>query len=149
MEIYRISFEGDDKSYIGLSIKSGEKRLIDHYKSRSKTLISAAIRKNGDPIMEILKKTDDLEELYMFEQIYISQFNTLHPNGYNLTSGGVGVSGFKGSGRKKLADGLAKKHILFCVSPWVVPAIKSVPGTMSGKIEEALCEVMGWCEHEK
>ena len=44
---------------------------------------------------DILRECDTQEELDYWEQYYIKTLNTKVPNGYNLTDGGGGMSGFK------------------------------------------------------
>lgn len=44
--------------------------------------------------LTILKKCDD-EEANYWEQYYIKEQNTKYPNGYNVTSGGIGLYGYE------------------------------------------------------
>jgi hypothetical protein len=51
--------------------------------------ISVAIREHGPDAFEVMKICDcRLEDMDKLEQFYIKEFNTLHPNGYNMTEGG-------------------------------------------------------------
>ena len=63
---------------------------------------------------EILKECDTQNELNYWEQYYIKELNTKVPNGYNLTDGGGGRSGYKitDEQRKKMSE--ARKG---CI-PW-------------------------------
>lgn len=63
---------------------------------------------------EILKECDTQDELNFWEQYYIKELNTKVPNGYNLTDGGGGVSGFKLSEESKRKMSEAKKSYI----PW-------------------------------
>jgi len=82
--------------YIGKTNRSFNKRLNEHL-SRSNpsdgTAIHNAIAKYGiknftiNIIEEFIDNDDDLNKL---EQYYIQQYNTIAPNGYNITIGGDG-----------------------------------------------------------
>jgi len=62
---------------------------------------------------EILKECQTQEELNHWEQYYIKELNTKYPNGYNLTDGGGGMSGFKHSEEhnKKMSKVLKGRHL--------------------------------------
>lgn len=56
--------------------------------------------------VEILKECETQDELNKWEKYYINELNTKTPNGYNLTDGGNGISGFKHSEetKKKMSE---------------------------------------------
>lgn len=60
---------------------------------------------------EILKECED-EELNYWEMYYIKELNTKAPNGYNLTDGGEGMTGYTHSEetRKKLSEIVKKSY---------------------------------------
>ncbi len=62
---------------------------------------------------EILKECQTQDELNFWEQYYIKELNTKYPNGYNLTDGGGGMSGFKHSEEhnKKMSKVLKGRHL--------------------------------------
>lgn len=83
------------KNYVGQTVTSFERRMIKH-KSAAKhtpyegcTYLNAAINKYGFDNFEGKVLTycdeDNLDEL---EQKYIEEYKSLHPNGYNLMTGG-------------------------------------------------------------
>jgi len=90
MGIIYILTSPESKSYIGQTIQKFNKRLNDH--------------KNGNPYCRKLKEAIEIFGLDKFkkdilwegdndildemEKKYINQYNTLYPNGYNLSSGG-------------------------------------------------------------
>lgn len=90
-DIYIIKNTINDKVYIGQSIDAN-KRFIQH-KNRSKinsdnSILYAAMNKYGTEnfYMEIL---ENQIENYNEQEIYwISKYNSLYPNGYNILSGG-------------------------------------------------------------
>lgn len=89
------------KKYIGQAVKllkNGKKwgyisRWKDHIRdSNTKNyciLLNNSIKKYGPENFKVeLLKECPVNELNKFEQQYILEFNTLSPNGYNLTNGG-------------------------------------------------------------
>ena len=148
MQIYKISFEKTDKVYIGATKNTAKDRLYNHI-SGTKSLISKAIREYVEPSISILKETDDIEELYLFEQIYISEFNSLHPNGFNMTSGGIGVHGlnieeFTPPGRPKAHPLLKKVPICLKLPNWIIIKLSESTESRAKIIEDALIDVYGY-----
>ena len=90
------------KQYVGKSILSIESRKSSHISQSSKDsriLFHRAIRKYGTEAFEwsILKECDatfDDDDLSLFECYFIRKLKTKVPNGYNLTDGGEGQSGW-------------------------------------------------------
>lgn len=64
---------------------------------------------------KILKECDTQEELNHWEQYYIKELNTKYPNGYNLTDGGDGISGYHFSEevKKKMSEAKKKSPIKY------------------------------------
>lgn len=67
--------------------------IYHSYKNLDKTIFHSAIRKYGEDAFEIsiIEEVQDRNLLDEKEVYYISLYNTLAPNGYNLTPGGNGV----------------------------------------------------------
>ena len=92
--IYRLSFP-NGKSYIGQTVGFFEVRMTKH-KSASKNrettgcrYLNAAIRKHGwQSVTKEILLYCDADQLDSFESKMIDTYNTLHPQGYNLLSGG-------------------------------------------------------------
>lgn len=84
--IYKITNKINGKQYIGMHRTDD----IDDGYMGSGVLIKQAIRKYGKKsfIKEILEYCDDLILLNEQETHYILLYNTMTPNGYNLTTGG-------------------------------------------------------------
>lgn len=82
--IYRITNQINGKSYIGYSDKV-EARWADHKHGKGSALVYQAIKKYGieNITFEILAEASEQEE-----NAYIQKYNTMAPNGYNLTPGG-------------------------------------------------------------
>jgi hypothetical protein len=91
MIIYKLTNKITGKQYIGQTVKSMAQRWRIHCSPTSGcTYLSHAINKYGQEnfLIEIVEHCNSLDELNKKEQDYIKLFNTLSPNGYNLTTGG-------------------------------------------------------------
>ena len=84
--------------YIGITKFTAEKRFKDHVYSagcarRRNTPLSNAIRKYGEDTFGIntLVVADDWAYLQELERRAVKAYDTISPNGYNLTAGGEGV----------------------------------------------------------
>jgi len=95
--IYRHTYTGDGRSYIGQSIYSEEVRTRGHLKSKDSTYFHQAIRKYGweNFTTDILHENIDSMYLDDWEMYYISIYETFGRNGFNLTAGGRGIRGYK------------------------------------------------------
>ena len=84
--------------YIGKTI-SYRKRMSRHKNPKSNTYLCNAVRKYGWDAFKQEILIDDVpeEDLDNLEISYIEVENTVAPNGYNLTPGGDGRSGFQWS----------------------------------------------------
>jgi len=118
--IYCIENTVTGKKYIGKSTNI-DSRWKDHKnkfknKKHSNPYFQNSYDKYGEEnfkysIIEICEK----EELSEREIFYIKEFNTKHPNGYNVTDGGEGAAGLKRAPRtpehsKKIGDANRGKH---------------------------------------
>lgn len=93
--IYKITNKVNGKSYIGQSIDIN-RRWNEHKTGSYTSAIHLAIIKYGieNFIWEILEECS-IKELDIKEKYYIQQYNTLAPNGYNLTDGGTQGTTYK------------------------------------------------------
>jgi len=92
----------DGKCYIGKTILSLARRVTVHKsdaKLGSTYYFHNAIRNHGFESFkwDILYQSNDEKKLLEMEKVFISLLNTIAPNGYNLTKGGEGLSGWKHS----------------------------------------------------
>ncbi len=116
------------KSYIGLT-KRLKIRERQHQTTNKCPAFRNAIDKYGwnNFIHEILEENLTLEEANIFEELYIAEYNTLSPYGYNLKSGGlnnryseetcqkireanIGTIRTEESKRKQSESNMGKKH---------------------------------------
>ena len=83
--IYKIENLLNHKCYIGQSIHI-EKRWQEHCRNSTKSIISRAIKKYGKEnfSFQVLEECDK-DQLAEKEIEYIHKFNTITPNGYNIT----------------------------------------------------------------
>ncbi len=92
MIVYKIQNKINGKLYIGITSHSIEKRIKGHL-CGNKSAISLALKKYGFINFEIslIDKAKNWKELCIKEKYWISYFNSMSPNGYNLTEGGDGI----------------------------------------------------------
>lgn len=86
------------KQYVGQTINFEQReKEWGKRKCYSKGIIDRARDKYGieNFKVEILRECETLDELNEWEKYYIKELNTKVPNGYNITDGGGGISGFK------------------------------------------------------
>ena len=89
--VYKITNTVNGKAYIGISVNEPTQgRIKEHLSGRGNRIIARAIEKYGKDAFtyEILEENVFDEFLPDLEVAYIANFNTVVPNGYNLTSGG-------------------------------------------------------------
>lgn len=100
--IYVATNKINNKQYIGLTERTLSKRKWEHCKAaktkKDNTYFHNALNKYGEENWEwdiIIEVPNCI--LNQCERTYIKLFNTLYPNGYNLTEGGEGSLGWKAS----------------------------------------------------
>ena len=100
--IYKISNNFDEKIYIGLTTKTKaierwyqHRYLARHLSDTDKSYLHKAMASHGinNFIFEVIEETSN-DKLSEREQYWINYYNSIVPNGYNLTIGGEGTPGF-------------------------------------------------------
>jgi group I intron endonuclease len=93
--IYCITNTINGKKYIGQSINikrrfTQHKRAVEKMRKGECFVMHRSMAKNGIDkfTFEVLLYATDREYMNLMEQKCIEKFNTLHPNGYNLNTGG-------------------------------------------------------------
>lgn len=91
--IYKVTNKVNGKMYVGQHRYDGAG--LDPRYFGSGVLLKKAYDKYGieNFDMELIEECQD-EDLNTLEQLYIEHYNTLKPNGYNLTKGGDGHLGY-------------------------------------------------------
>ena len=89
MYVYRIVDSKTGKSYIGKTKKTPEERFNQHKKHHY--LFKQIYKKDEYRLtLEVIDQATTEEELNALEKKYIREFNSLAPEGFNLTEGGDG-----------------------------------------------------------
>jgi group I intron endonuclease len=93
------------KGYIGQTTVSISKRLYCHTKSKGCRFLYAAIKKYGlDNFFVGAVGCYPLSDLDAMEVRFIKEFETLCPDGYNLTTGGYGNHKCSDETRKRMSE---------------------------------------------
>lgn len=107
--VYLLTNRANGKKYVGKA-RDTRKRWLTHRRQAnhgSKQAIHAAIRKYGDEAfaVELLGEFETEREAFDAEKKFIAQLRT-NVDGYNLTDGGEGCSGYKHTAEslKKMGD---------------------------------------------
>jgi group I intron endonuclease len=118
MVVYLVTNLINNKKYIGYTTKTLKERMQGHFhKSKYKNdphyfyLFSLALKKYSKEVFqwEELCTCKDLKDCQEKEIFYIQKYNTVSPNGYNLTHGGNG--GIQSDEtKKKISDSLKKYY---------------------------------------
>lgn len=88
--VYCIFFEHSGKVYIGQTRRQLKKRLQEHV-VYGESLVSMAMSKYKECTVTIIAVCENQEELNNMEVTTIAAFNSMSPNGYNLSAGGNNI----------------------------------------------------------
>ena len=115
--LYRLTFP-NGKFYIGITTESLSRRVqrhINYARANKPYALSAAIRKYGEKsfIAEHIASAISKDDLAHIEKIAIEQYNSMCPNGYNMTGGGEGTYRVAPSEekRKKISKSLSGRKL--------------------------------------
>lgn len=97
-KVYMITHRRSYRKYIGITSISVNKRWINHVNAARRgciQLLHAAIHEHGSEafIVDSLIEGLSWAEALRLEKLYIQTYNSLRPNGYNMTAGGQGALG--------------------------------------------------------
>jgi len=107
MTIYKITNRIDGKIYIGQTVRRLERRWKEHCDKSSHCLaLHNAIAKYGAEnfTVEQIDVACSVDELNAKEKYWIAFYNSVAPNGYNLTSGGESGKEMSPESREKLSE---------------------------------------------
>lgn len=113
MIIYAISNTVNSKKYIGQTTRTIEERWSKHKSASTHcSALHSAMHKYGVEKFRIeqIDTANNQEELDAKEKYYIEFYNTIAPNGYNLTSGGEHPNHNESSIRKISESRRGEKH---------------------------------------
>lgn len=112
MVIYAFENKTNGKMYVGQTQRTFGIRTKQHL-NRSDTYFDKALAKYGLNNFSywILDRGSTLEELNEKERYWITEYDCLWPNGYNLTVGGDGVKGYRHTDeyKRKMSDAMKGK----------------------------------------
>jgi group I intron endonuclease len=112
MFVYLITNTINGKRYVGQTTNSLEFRFSQHRRQNDCRCLYAAIKKYGEEnfLIEAICEPSTLELMNEIESEYIERYNTLVPNGYNLTVGGVAPKHHEDTKKKMSLSHLGKPH---------------------------------------
>lgn len=109
--VYLISFP-NKKNYVGITTTSFEERKKNHlsHANTSNLAVHNAISKYGKKVnWKVIDEADNWSDLIKLEVKYIKKFDSyIDNNGYNLTKGGDGTTGYKHSEEENLRNSRRK-----------------------------------------
>ena len=115
--LYKLTFP-NGKVYIGITTELLSRRVqrhINYARENRHYALSAAIRKYGEHsfVAEHIASAKTKDDLACIERIAIEQYNSICPNGYNMTGGGDGTYHIKPSEetRKRISDSLSGRKL--------------------------------------
>lgn len=112
--IYKIQNNINDKVYIGQTVRELDVRLNEHLRSNS-SISGRAMRKYGmdNFTIEIIDNAENMKDLNKKEIYWIEYYNSISPNGYNLTIGGEGTMGYEHTEETRLLQSELKEGMYF------------------------------------
>ena len=110
VKIYLITDKTTGLQYVGQTTQSIKKRFSSHACNK-KSLIGQAIKEHGRKnfTIDVIEICDTVEQANEREKYHIAKFNTLYPNGLNLTRGGR-EGGFSEATLKKMSEGQRRRY---------------------------------------
>ena len=139
--IYMVINKTNNKKYIGITDNTGV-RFADHKNLTKKkpTLLKQAMIKHGVDsfefsIIEVVTNRTVASEL---ETVYIQKYNSKHPSGYNLTTGGDNGYYHNDLTKKKISETMMGRDM-----PWRDKINKTTLANNKKKTKEELSEQYG------
>lgn len=124
MIIYKITNQINNKSYIGKTIKTIDERFKTHLKN-AKNKINRRLYDSmnfygyENFLIEQIDIASSIEELNQKEIYYINLYDSIMPNGYNMTTGGDGgytLEKWSDEDRRSLYEQQAKNRLWYKVT---------------------------------
>lgn len=106
--LYTITNRVNGKQYVGIAVNVA-RRFIEHKSGHGSLIVYQAIKKYGIENLTFDVYCEGCEEnIKQLEVTLIAQLNTKAPNGYNLTDGGEGSTGWVPSNETR--ENMSKAH---------------------------------------
>lgn len=140
MIIYKATNIKNNKSYIGQTIYDLKSRIKSHISEANRDNLpfhNALLKYENDFKWEIIEQCESKNELDEMEFHYILQYNTLMPNGYNLTLGGEGTHGW-------IPNEETKKNISQGVKKWWVNVDQNYRKSHGYKLRDRMLGNVPW-----
>lgn len=103
--IYKITNLVNNKVYIGITKRRPKIRFNEHFSNKKELLFKAKEKYRKENFsLEIIEDNLSEEEIDEKERYYIKFYNSLVPNGYNLSKGGMSNKSVSEDGKRKLKD---------------------------------------------
>jgi len=114
MIIYKVTCLETNKIYIGKTVGQLSRRMSHHYwearNGGNSYFHNALMKYDRDSfVWEVLDTVMFSDLLFDLEKFYIAKYNCMSPNGYNLTAGGEGATGFIKSAETREKISLANR----------------------------------------
>lgn len=101
--VYKITNLINHKIYIGITKRNPKIRFNEHFSNKKELLYKAKEKYGKDNFsLEIIEKNIPEEDIDKKERYYIKLYNSLVPNGYNLSIGGISNKSISNEGKQKL-----------------------------------------------
>lgn len=115
MIIYKITNKITGKCYIGQTVQTLQRRWYKHLHDSRCPAMRDALKKYGEDnfTIEVIDNAETIEELNKKEVYWISFFNSLVPNGYNLQDGGKNCRCAESTKQKLSELNSGKNHPLY------------------------------------
>lgn len=103
--VYKITNLINNKIYIGITKRDPKIRFNEHFSNKKELLFKAKEKyKKKNFSLEIIEDNLSEAEIDDKEKYYINFYNSLVPNGYNLSMGGISNKSISEEGKKKLKE---------------------------------------------
>ena len=103
--IYKITNLINHKLYIGITKRNPKIRFYEHFSNKNELLYKAKEKYGKENFsLEIIEKDISEDNIDEKERYYIELYNSLTPNGYNLSIGGISNKSISDEGKQKLKE---------------------------------------------
>ncbi len=145
MVLSLITCKVNNKRYVGVT-KKGNLNPINPFRYGHGSIFVRAVKKYGKENFDITIIASDFktrEELHIAERKAIKEFNTLHPNGYNIRDSAIGTSFSKNHG-----DLIKKAQARPEVKIKMIIANRDISRRPSVKAKVGLAAKLNWANPE-
>lgn len=103
--IYKITNLINGKNYIGITKRNPKIRFNEHFSNKKEILYKAKEKYGKENFsLEIIENNIPENQIDEKERYYIKLFDSLIPNGYNLSQGGISNKSISEKGKQKLKE---------------------------------------------